>query len=66
MRRAQQTCDVFLASTNAITLEGQLVNTDGSGNRVNAMTFGPKKAIVVAGVNKIVPNLEGALRRIKK
>jgi len=66
MRRAQQTCDVFLASTNAVTVEGQLVNTDGSGNRVNALTFGPKKAIVVAGVNKIVPNLERALRRIKE
>ena len=66
MRRAQQACDVFLASSNAITLEGQLVNTDGSGNRVNAMTFGPRKAIVVAGVNKIVPNLERALQRIKE
>ena len=66
MRRAQQVCDVFLTSSNAITLDGQLVNTDGSGNRVNAMTFGPKKAIVVAGVNKIVANLEGALRRIKE
>jgi hypothetical protein len=66
MRRAQQVCDVFLTSSNAVTLDGQLVNTDGSGNRVNAMTFGPKKAIVVAGVNKIVANLEGALRRIKE
>ncbi len=66
IRRAQQTCDVFLTSTNALTLDGQLVNTDGSGNRVNAMTFGPKKAIVVAGVNKIVANLEDALRRIKE
>jgi len=66
MRRAQQTSDVFLTSSNAITLEGQLVNTDGSGNRVNAMTFGPRKAIVVAGVNKIVPDLERALQRIKE
>jgi hypothetical protein len=66
MRRAQQVCDVFLTSSNAITQDGQLVNTDGSGNRVNAMTFGPKKAIVVAGVNKIVANLEGALQRIKE
>ena len=66
MRREQQVCDVFLTSTNALTLEGQLVNTDGSGNRVNAMAFGPKKAIVVAGVNKIVSNLESALQRIKE
>ncbi|MBI5967591.1 MAG: lactate utilization protein [Deltaproteobacteria bacterium] len=66
LRRAQQTCDVFLSSTNAITLEGQLVNIDGGGNRVNALGFGPQKAIVVAGVNKIVPDLESALRRIRE
>jgi hypothetical protein len=66
LRRAQQTCDVFITSTNAVTLDGVLVNIDGGGNRVNAMGFGPKKAIVVAGVNKIVPDLEGALRRIKE
>jgi len=66
LRRAQQTSDVFITSTNAITLEGQLVNTDGGGNRVNAMVFGPKKAIVVAGANKIVPDLDSALRRIKE
>jgi LUD domain len=66
LRRAQQTCDIFITSTNAVTLDGVLVNTDGGGNRVNAMGFGPKKAIVVAGVNKIVPDLESALRRIKE
>ena len=66
LRRAQQTCDVFITSTNAVTLDGILVNTDGGGNRVNAMGFGPKRAIVVAGVNKIVPDLESALRRIKE
>ncbi len=66
MRRAQQGCDVFLTSSNAITQDGRLVNTDGSGNRVNAMAFGPRKAIVVAGVNKIVPDLERALQRIKE
>jgi len=66
LRRAQLTCDVFITSTNSITLEGQLVNTDGGGNRVNAMGFGPKKAVVVAGANKIVQDLESALRRIKE
>jgi hypothetical protein len=66
LRRAQQTCDVFITSTNAVTLDGVLVNTDGGGNRVNAMGFGTKKAIVVAGVNKIVSDLESALRRIKE
>ena len=42
------------------------MNIDGAGNRVNALAFGPKKAIVVAGVNKIVANLESAIRRIKE
>jgi len=66
LRQEQQRCDVFLTGTNAITLEGQLVNTDGSGNRVSAMGFGPKKVIVVAGVNKVVLDLESAFRRIKE
>ncbi len=57
--------DVFLASTNAITLEGTIVSTDGSGNRVAAMMFGPKKVILVAGCNKIVENVEAALNRIR-
>ena len=66
LRLAQQSCDVFLTGSNAVTLEGQLVNIDGGGNRVNAMAFGPKKVIVVAGVNKIVADVESALRRIKE
>ena len=66
IRRAQLTCDVFLASTNALTLEGELVSTDGIGNRVCAMTFGPKKVIIACGANKIVKNLEAGLRRVKE
>ena len=66
IRRAQLTCDVFLTSTNAITLKGELVSTDGIGNRVCAMTFGPKKVIVVAGANKIVKDMEAGRRRIKE
>ncbi len=57
--------DVYLTSTNALTEDGILVNVDGLGNRVAAMTFGPRKVIFIAGVNKIVPTLEDALRRIK-
>jgi hypothetical protein len=57
--------DVFLMSTNAITMDGQLVNIDGSGNRVAALIFGPSKVIVIAGINKIVPNIEAAIDRIK-
>ncbi|MBE0596210.1 MAG: lactate utilization protein [Desulfuromonadales bacterium] len=59
-------CDLFFTSTNALTLKGQLVNIDATGNRVCAMVFGPKRVIVVAGANKIVADLESALRRVKE
>ena len=65
LRRAQLTCDVFLCSTNAVTLDGKLVNVDGIGNRTAAMMFGPKQVIVVAGVNKIVRNVDEAEKRIE-
>ena len=61
LRRKQITADLFLSS-NAVTLQGQLVNTDSSGNRVASMIFGPRRVIVVAGINKIVTNLEAASR----
>ena len=57
-------CDVFITSTNAITLDGKLVNIDGWGNRVSAMIFGPEKVIVIVGVNKIVKDVNEALERI--
>jgi len=59
------TADVFLVGANAVTLDGKLVNTDGWGNRVSALTFGPDKVIVVAGTNKIVKDVEAALERIR-
>lgn len=59
------TSDVFLTGTNAITLEGELVNIDGTGNRVAALCFGPDKVIVVAGTNKIVKDVTAAMARIK-
>ncbi|MDU4960134.1 MAG: lactate utilization protein [Sporomusaceae bacterium] len=65
LRRAELTCDVFICGTNALTLDGKLVNVDGVGNRVAAMTFGPKQVIIVAGVNKIVRNVDEAERRIE-
>ncbi|MDR2051428.1 MAG: lactate utilization protein [Deltaproteobacteria bacterium] len=65
IRYRQMTSDVFICSSNAVTLKGELVNTDGMGNRVAAMIFGPKKVIVVAGTNKIVRNLDEADKRIK-
>ncbi|HEX9205725.1 MAG TPA: lactate utilization protein [Candidatus Deferrimicrobiaceae bacterium] len=64
-RLAQLTCDLFLTGTNAVTLDGCLVNLDMNGNRTNAMTFGPKKTVVVAGGQKIVADVAEAMRRIK-
>jgi len=66
IRRAQLTADAFLTGSNAVTMDGRLVNTDGSGNRVAAMIFGPGKVIVVAGVNKIVRDIQEAEERIRK
>ncbi|HWR44800.1 lactate utilization protein [Sporomusa sp.] len=65
LRRKQMTCDVFLTSTNALTLKGELVNVDGAGNRVAAMIFGPKKVIVITGINKIVTDVDAAMDRIE-
>jgi hypothetical protein len=65
LRRNQLTADVFLTGTNAVTLDGKLVNVDGAGNRVAAMIFGPRKVIVVAGINKIVPDVAAAEQRIE-
>lgn len=63
--RAQLTCDVFISSSNAVTMEGYLFNVDGNGNRVAALSFGPKKNVVVAGINKVVRNLDEAYERMK-
>ena len=65
LRRRGLTADVMIASTNAITLDGRLVNLDGMGNRVAAMAFGPKKVILAVGMNKVAPDLESAVARVK-
>jgi len=65
MRTEGLLSDVFIASTNAITLDGKLVNEDGTGNRVACMIYGPKKVIIIAGMNKVVPTVEDAIKRIK-
>ncbi len=65
LRKEQIVSDVFLSSSNAITLKGALINTDAVGNRVCAMTFGPKKVIIIAGINKIVDTIDDGLKRIK-
>lgn len=56
--------DYYLMSSNAITLDGQLVNIDGNGNRVAALTFGPEHVILVVGMNKVTKTVEEALDRV--
>lgn len=65
LRRESILADVFIMSTNALTMDGKLVNIDGFGNRVAALSYGPSKVIIVAGINKIVPDQEAAIQRIK-
>ncbi|HOO56415.1 MAG TPA: lactate utilization protein [bacterium] len=65
MRKAGMSADVFIASCNAITHDGKLVNEDGLGNRVAGMIFGPEKIILMAGMNKVVPSVEDGIKRIK-
>ena len=64
-RKSEMTSDLFLSSVNAVTLNGELVNIDGIGNRVNSINFGPGKVILVAGYNKIVEDVQEAIKRIK-
>ena len=56
--------DYYLMSSNAITLDGQLVNIDGTGNRVAALTFGPAHVILVVGMNKVTKTVDEALDRV--
>ncbi|MBR2259841.1 MAG: lactate utilization protein [Blautia sp.] len=60
----QVNADTFLMSTNAVTLDGELVNIDGRGNRVSFLIFGPEQVIVVAGMNKVVTNVEEGISRV--
>lgn len=65
-RKAQLTCDVFFASTNGLSIDGKLVNIDGTGNRVASMIFGPGHVVLVVGANKITDDLDQALLRAKQ
>jgi len=60
------TADVLITSSNAVASDGQIINEDGRGNRVAAMIFGPKKVILMIGINKIVGTVEDGLKRIKE
>jgi len=64
-RRNALLVDLFITGTNALTEDGQLVNLDMIGNRVGALTFGPKHVIVLVSRNKIVADLEDAMARVK-
>jgi hypothetical protein len=64
--RKSFSADIFLSGTNAVTEDGKLFNVDATGNRVGAMFIGPKRTIIISGVNKIVKDLEAAEKRIKE
>jgi L-lactate utilization protein LutB len=66
IRLNQGRCDGFLCSANAVAATGEIVNVDGVGNRVSATAFGPKKVIIVAGMNKVRPTLDSALARVRE
>ncbi|MCF8002505.1 MAG: lactate utilization protein [Halanaerobiales bacterium] len=65
LKRKSLLTDWYITGTNAISMEGHIVNIDHSGNRVAAMLYGPKKVIIVVGINKITKTLEKAVNRIK-
>ncbi|MDM8551096.1 lactate utilization protein [Desulfobacterales bacterium HSG2] len=66
IRLRQGRCDCFFCSANAVSVTGEIVNVDGVGNRTNAMTFGPRKVVIVAGMNKVTSDLDSALKRIRE
>ncbi|WP_207263120.1 lactate utilization protein [Desulfovibrio sp. Huiquan2017] len=66
LRRQALLVDCFFTGTNAVTREGHLVNLDMIGNRVGAITFGPRHVVLLIGRNKLVPDLERAMERIKE
>lgn len=66
LRLEQGRCDCFFCSANAVSATGEIINVDGVGNRTNAMTFGPKKVVIVAGMNKVRHDLDSALKRVRE
>ncbi len=63
-RREGMLSDLYVTSTNALSRDGFLINADGSGNRVASLIFGPKKVLLIVGVNKIVDTLEDGFKRL--
>lgn len=58
-------CDLFISGANALSLDGEMVNIDGTGNRVAAIVYGPKEVLVIAGMNKVMDTLEDAITRAR-
>ncbi len=58
-------CDVYLGSCNAMTADGILVNIDGAGNRVSAYCYGPKKVVLIVGINKVCGDVDSAISRAR-
>ena len=58
-------CGAFIMSSNAITEDGQLFNIDGKGNRVAALIYGPQNVIIIAGMNKVVQDMDAAYDRVR-
>ena len=65
IRRQEVATDIFISSCNAVTIDGKIVCVDAVGNRVAALSFGPKKVIIAAGINKITSSIEEAMWRIR-
>ncbi len=59
------TCDAYISSANAVTERGELYNVDGNSNRVAAIMYGPENVYIIAGKNKIVPDINEAIKRVK-
>ena len=65
MYAKQVMADYYLMSTNAITIDGELVNIDGRANRVSCLCWGPQNVIIIAGMNKVCSDVESAMQRIR-
>lgn len=65
IKRKSLLSDWYISGSNAITVDGRIINVDHSGNRVAAIAFGPNKVIIVVGVNKVVDTVEEGIKRVK-
>ena len=65
MYSRQVMADFFLMSSNAITIDGELVNIDGRSNRVSCLCWGPQNVLIIAGMNKLVSDVESGVKRVR-